>query len=322
MSAVSILARFFASFMALTERNFPSKLLLFGEHVLLLGATALAVPIRQFGGRWAWATPDEAAAKQQGLSAFAASEHLRTCGVIDERALLSDLEKGLYFESNIPTGYGLGSSGAVCAAIFHRYALQKTDDLMEIKRWLACMESYFHGNSSGIDPLTSWVDAPIMIRQKTDVTRAPIRDWPGGEQPEIFLLDSNLPRRTGPLVEWFLEQQSNPVFREMLEGQYLPSHESAIAAWLDGNASDFWYNLNIISALQLRHFHPMVPETIRSFWTEHLDHADFKLKICGAGGGGFVLGFAKNNDVLKHLKNTFPALIHIPQQTALHTPEL
>ena len=34
-------------------RIFPAKLLLFGEHVLLLGATALAAPVTAFGGHWA-----------------------------------------------------------------------------------------------------------------------------------------------------------------------------------------------------------------------------------------------------------------------------
>jgi hypothetical protein len=39
---------------ATEDRSFSAKLLLFGEHVLLLGAPALAVPVAAFGGHWHW----------------------------------------------------------------------------------------------------------------------------------------------------------------------------------------------------------------------------------------------------------------------------
>ena len=37
----------------------------------------------------------------------------------------ADLEKGMYFDSSIPMGYGVGSSGAIVAAIYDRYADHK-----------------------------------------------------------------------------------------------------------------------------------------------------------------------------------------------------
>jgi mevalonate kinase len=45
--------------------------------------------------------------------------------VLNLDQLLRDVNKGLYFESSIPQGYGLGSSGALVAAIYNKYAEEK-----------------------------------------------------------------------------------------------------------------------------------------------------------------------------------------------------
>jgi shikimate kinase len=39
----------------------------------------------------------------------------------DIDAFETDIEKSLYFESSIPQGYGVGSSGALVAALFEKY---------------------------------------------------------------------------------------------------------------------------------------------------------------------------------------------------------
>ncbi|MFN0173760.1 MAG: mevalonate kinase [Saprospiraceae bacterium] len=287
---------------ALNARNFSAKLLLFGEHVLLLGASALAVPVAAFGGQWAWS--EQRDRHHQRLLQFAQSEALESLEIIDTERFASELKDGLLFHSNIPTGYGLGSSGALCAAIYERFASGKTEDLTELKSIFARMESFFHGNSSGIDPLTSYVATPILIQNKTEVTRVSPQNWETNK-PTVFLLDSQLPRRTGPLVEWFLEQNQEPVFAQKLSREYLPAHEHVIRAWLSANAELFWPNLRLISAFQFENFAPMIPKTLHSFWENSLDRQDFVLKICGAGGGGFVLGFARNIETAQTLSKEF-----------------
>lgn len=282
----------------LDTRNFPAKLLLFGEHVLLLGAPALAVPLTAFGGHWARNPSFDR--HHARLLQFAESEALNSMKNIDSDQFKRDLESGLIFESNIPTGYGLGSSGALCAAIYDRYALEKTDELSTLKSHFARMESFFHGNSSGIDPLTSFVGAPILIQNKTDVQQVAPKNW-GTTKPTVFLIDSQLPRRTGPLVEWFLEQSQMPSFADKLSAEYLPVHHKTLQAWLSADIDSFWPNLQRLSAFQLEHFVPMIPRTVKGIWEESLQGQDFMLKICGAGGGGFVLGFARTKEIAQNL---------------------
>lgn len=282
-------------------KNYPAKLLLFGEHVLLLGASALTVPVPAFGAHW-----EQASAKadirglQMGLSRFADSDALRNIPGLDADQLKKDLLYGLFFRSNIPVGYGLGSSGALCAAVYDRYCKQKTSDLAALKVVFAGMEQYFHGSSSGIDPLTSYLNKPLFIRNKTDVSVAAPAEWQTAP-PVVFLLDTRLPRQTGPLVKWFLEQSTTSAFAERLNNELLPAHEAMVQAWMQADAAAFWSGLHRVSRFQLQHFEPMVPASIRDFWEKNLDHPDFALKICGGGGGGFMLGFAKNREVAEKL---------------------
>lgn len=235
---------------------------------------------------------------------FAQSEALRSAGAMDAEQFVLDLGAGLFFQSNIPTGYGLGSSGALCAAVYDRYAREKTSDLAALKSIFACMENFFHGNSSGIDPLTSFVGEPILIQNKTDLRRAAPQKW-GTEKPTVFLLDSRLPRRTGPLVEWFLAQSREAAFSQKLSGEYLPAHEAALHGWLSADGDLFWPNLRRVSAFQFENFVPMVPQTVQGFWKKNLENEEFALKICGAGGGGFVLGFARSAETVQALAEEF-----------------
>ena len=39
--------------------------------------------------------------------------------------LKRDIDKGMYFDSSIPQGYGVGSSGALVAAVYDKYANDK-----------------------------------------------------------------------------------------------------------------------------------------------------------------------------------------------------
>lgn len=286
-------------------RRYPAKLLLFGEHILLLGASALTVPVPAFGGHW-----EQASAKadirglQMRLSEFADSEMLRRLPGLDVAQLKKDLLFGLFFRSDIPVGYGLGSSGALCAAIYDRYCRVKTSDPTELKVLFARMESFFHGSSSGVDPLTSYLNKPLLIRNKSEVAVATMAGWKE-THPVVFLLDTQLPRQTGSLVQWFLEKSGEAVFSEKLKTGLLPAHEAMVQAWLAADAGVFWPNLRQVSRFQFENFQPMIPLTLKDFWRQNLDNEDITIKICGAGGGGFMLGFSKKMETAERLSGNF-----------------
>ena len=66
-----------------------------------------------------------------------------------------------------------------------------------------------------------------------------------------------------------------------------------------------WPALQALSRLQLMHFPPMIPESVRAVWQACLERENIALKICGAGGGGFVLGFAETRDAVLEIMSEF-----------------
>lgn len=287
-------------------RRYPAKLLLFGEHVLLLGAPALSMPVPAFGGQWDWRSPDTPMTEQDmRLLEFARSAALRNVPDLDAKAFEADLGLGLFFHSDIPTGYGLGSSGALCAAIYDRYTQQKSKDPAELKAIFAAMESYFHGNSSGLDPLTSYLNQPLIVRNKTELSVADCRPWRPAE-PVVFLVDSQMPRQTGPMVRWFQHRCGAPDFRKRLNERYLPKVEEAIANWQSGDLEAFMLTISELSRFQHQELGPIIPTSVKDLWHHSFDTKTVRFKLCGAGGGGYLLGFARSHEAAREAAQHHP----------------
>lgn len=173
------------------------------------------------------------------------------------------------------------------------------------------MESVFHGKSSGIDPLTSYINQSLLISNQTDVSIIP-GNIPDGVTP--FLVDTLQKRQTGPLVNWFLEQCTYPEFVRQLEKGLYPAHDAMLDAWLSGSTAQFMKNLRTVSSWQLKYMQPMLPESklLTDWWGSELNQEHTFFKICGAGGGGFLLGFTFQPEYVinfarqHHLKIVFP----------------
>ncbi len=67
------------------------------------------------------------------------------------------------------------------AAIFEKYSFIKynpeeisKNQLKDLKKVFGELESYFHGKSSGIDPLICYMNLPILIENKESVDKVSI----------------------------------------------------------------------------------------------------------------------------------------------------
>jgi mevalonate kinase len=110
------------------------------------------------------------------------------------------------------------------------------------------------------------------------------------------------------LVQWFLEQSKMPDFSQVLEKELLPSHRKMVKAWLAADEQVFWPALRQVSQFQFERLPPMIPASLRNFWRDSLAQTDFFLKICGAGGGGFALGFARAPEAARRVAEQFPLI--------------
>lgn len=288
--------------------TYHSKLLLFGEYSILLGSSALSIPYWHFSAALNFIGEDRYTDLDLALESNSQLKSLcrnyetnggRFSACLDLERFRSDTEQGLYLESSIPQGYGLGSSGALCASIYARYARHrihasgriKRNEIVRLKEIFSEMEDYFHGRSSGFDPLVIYLRYPLhmgsdgipaivgMPRNRKDTT--------GG----IFLLDTGQPGKTGPLVNLFLEKYS-PVGSDSEAGHELCNLANAcIHHLLNGDIDSFWPDLKALSDFQYHGFRPMIPAHMLGTWQEGLDTGLYYLKLCGSGGGGFLTGF-------------------------------
>lgn len=275
--------------------SYRAKLLLWGEHIVIHGAQALATPLSLYSGRW---HPSPAGDRKR-LEPFL--HYLQTSGmgeILDLDAFNDSITEGLIFDSNIPGGYGLGSSGALCAAIYDSFARDKilTGDQLHyplLKTILGKMEGFFHGSSSGTDPLISYLNQTVLL----DGSDIRTLDWqlPGKESPwRFFLLDTGIQRQAGVFIEYFLNKTRNSHFQQILNEILLPANEQAIKHTLNGAYADLLTVFHEVSAFQLNHLPGLLPPGFEEPWKKGLSSDLFKLKICGAGGGGFILGYTRD----------------------------
>ncbi len=291
------------------KRKFPSKILLFGEYSIIKGSEALCVPYPLFEGlldfkRNEKCAPDgELKAFSSYLKFLKASNKLPV--ELDLQSFGFDISQGLYFDSTIPSGFGVGSSGALTAAVFDRYSknISGRYDIFALRKKFSVLESHFHGSSSGIDPLVSYLEKGLLVTERGNLSIVDIPKFKNNSGA-IFLLNTWRPRRTEHLVNLFLEKSQSLEFNQKCKRVLLPITHSCIKHFLQSDREEFLESFQALSRFQFDHFSSMIPPLFKELWQRGTQGNNYYLKLCGAGGGGFLLGVAKNfNNLDKSLKN-------------------
>ena len=285
---------------------FYAKILLFGEYGIIKDAKGLSIPYNFYKGalKISDTKNDEAQASNQKLSEFVdfLEQIISTQVTFNIKQLREDLAKGLYFDSSIPQGYGIGSSGALVAAIYDRYANNRItilenltrDKLFKLKEIFGQMESFFHGKSSGLDPLNSFLSLPILIHSKDVLEPTGIPSQPQAGKGAVFLIDSGSMGETAPMVNLFMQNMESPSFRKMIKEQFISYSDNCVEHFLKGDVKSLFGDLKRLSKTVLTHFKPMIPEQFHSLWKTGIDTNAYYLKLCGSGGGGYILGFTED----------------------------
>ena len=293
---------------------FYSKILLFGEYGIIEDSMGLSIPYNQFYGKLVFDLETNFA-KKSNASLLSFCAYLNNLGSegslkanLNLKQLESDIAKGLSFDSSIPQGFGVGSSGALVAAVYSKYGknLKSSEDwnkpavISELKTELGQMESYFHGQSSGLDPLICYLKLPVLIKSKEEVgtTSIPLDDKNRGA---IFLINSGQPGSTSSMVSIFMEKCKEEGFRKMVKTTLKRYNDACIEAYLNKDIKPLFSNLKKLSSLFLENFEPMIPASLESIWRKGLESNTYYLKLCGSGGGGYILGFTRDYDKTKEM---------------------
>jgi mevalonate kinase len=286
---------------------FYSKILLFGEYGIIQDSKGLSIPYNFYNGALKLDNNSSEIALKSNESLqkfFLYLQEINNQGLVDFNldALQNDLNQGMYFDSSIPQGYGVGSSGALVAAIYDKYALNRItvlenltrEKLLKLKEIFSKMECFFHGKSSGLDPLNSYLSLPILINSKENIESIGIPSQGYDGKGAVFLIDSGVVGETAPMVNIFMEKLKDQGFRSMLKSKFIKYTDACVENFLNGDLKSLLGNTKSLSKVVLQNFKPMIPEHLISIWQKGIDTNAYYLKLCGSGGGGFVLGFTED----------------------------
>ena len=285
-------------------KRYNGKLILFGEYSMIFGSEALLTPYYSAFGEWS------SVINRPSARGFESNASIRKfydylCNndgfrILDLRRFGMELDAGLFFDSNIPLGYGVGSSGSLVAAIYDRYKLIEINDIPKLKDFLAKMESFFHGSSSGMDPLQCYLGKPFILRQRTTDNGQQLtilEDDFMSEDIHIFLIDTKIKSPTAPLVTRFKELREDEAYLNKFDKKYIPTVSNCIKSLIEKKDNEFYNYLSQLSKLQIELLSHTIPEETREYFLTDINKEGFQVKLCGAGGGGFLLGFS--NDIQK-----------------------
>ena len=161
------------------------------------------------------------------------------------------------------------------------------------------MESFFHGKSSGLDPLNIYLGKPILINSinEIEVTKIPCRKK--NKKVAIFLLDSGRSSSTAAMIKIFKTKMKNEVFKKMLSKEFIKYTNECIDNFLSADTDNLLENVKELSKIVLKNFKPMIPHNIQAVLEQGISRDSYFLKLCGSGGGGYILGFTSNFEKVK-----------------------
>ena len=291
------------------NKIFFSKILLFGEYGVIKNSKALVIPYKKYFGSLKFSKTADDYQKTSNTNLKVFSDYLKDNKFIYNKINITkfkyDIDNGLYFESSIPESYGLGSSAAVVAAVYHSYKDQNKEELEinNLKSILSRMESFFHGNSSGIDPLSCYIQKPVLVESKINVKLIDVPNQNLNSNRALFLVDTNSQGNTQALVKTFFGKLDDINFQSFFENDFVSVINDTIINFLERNYEEFEKNFIDLSKKTFANFQEMVPDNFKKLWIDGIENEEYYLKLCGSGGGGYLIGLTKN---LKKIEKYFP----------------
>ena len=101
------------------------------------------------------------------------------------------------------------------------------------------------------------------------------------------------------MVGIFMEKMKHEGFRSMLKNQFIKHTDACVEDFLKGDVKSLFSNTKQLSKVVFNHFKPMIPKQFHSIWKKGIDTNDYYLKLCGSGGGGYILGFTEDLEAAK-----------------------
>jgi len=110
------------------------------------------------------------------------------------------------------------------------------------------------------------------------------------------------------------ETQWRKIYRDFevfFENEFAVATNNSITNFLERKYEDFENNFIELSKKTFDNFQEMIPSNFKKLWTDGIENEDYYLKLCGSGGGGFLIGFTRDIDTIDQYfpKKNFEVLL-------------
>lgn len=96
-----------------------------------------------------------------------------------------------------------------------------------------------------------------------------------------------------------MENMKQESFKKVMKEKFIKSTNACVDDFLSGDFKSLFKNVKNLSHVVLDNFKPMIPAHFHQLWQNGIDSNAYYLKLCGSGGGGYMLGFTEDLDKAK-----------------------
>ena len=103
------------------------------------------------------------------------------------------------------------------------------------------------------------------------------------------MFDTKIKAGTASLVDIFMKKIQDVEYRSKVQETLVPDNDQCIASFIKNDLTAIREGMKKISMFQLKYMNEAIPFSILDLWQEGLKTEDFFVKLCGSGGGGYLL---------------------------------
>lgn len=275
------------------QSKVPGKWVLAGEHAVLRGAAAIALPHPELGLSLRF-EPGPAGGGIEVLPSEGAEPILEIIAALPEAGQISGR---LEIESTIPWGAGLGSSAALCVALARWFSGPLGLSAAALPDFATKLENRFHGKSSGMDIAVILAGEPVRFLRGQNAVPLGIR-----RLPKFTFHDTGLRARTSlcvAQVEVYLrEHAERGAYLDQLMGCASREAEEGLSLYGSGQSGE---GLRLIAQAMARgqqcfEAWGLFPDSVRGLRQDLLERGALAAKLTGAGGGGMLVALWDDPD--------------------------
>jgi mevalonate kinase len=278
------------------EIEVPGKWILSGEHSVLRGQPAIALPHSQYRFTLKY-EPNSNDLKIYPNSI--ANEVTPLFSLLQERwgrkPAMKHMKGSLHFESTIPLRAGFGSSAAFCYAVTAWFAEAYGTEDKDLVEEASRLEDHFHGKSSGLDVAVVASRTPIFYYRGEPPQKLKL-----SVIPRFTFHDSGVRASTQKCISQVESFISRDPSLGVLYDKKMGSCSNAIREALVDYSSDRSEQavLQIAEAMnqaqECFYAWDLVPEEVRTIEKQLREAGALGIKVTGAGGGGFLVALWGN----------------------------